>query len=222
MYGLHHRRRPARLLRGSRLPASRGQRVPHCLAVNGPQSSIHHADVTNAEKIDTNHRFVIRQASALLPTAKFCRRARANQGQALAGGRASAASLERPCARAAVDFLRSGRKMLAARVEQKMWLWMKSAGYLGACGSRGSLASPLYPEGGTGPIGSEPLDSLEHRVAPMGKELGAIKHQSDGDLFAGREETYVFSVLLDLRHHGGDAPLDLGTHGPLPRWSRAP
>src|SRR5262249_59206238 len=89
-------------------------------------------------------------------------------------------------------------------------------------GPAGSLASPLYPEGGTGPIGSEPLDSLEHRVAPMGKELGAIKHQSDGDLFAGREETYVFSVLLDLRHHGGDAPLDLGTHGPLPRWSRAP
>jgi hypothetical protein len=47
----------------------------------------------------------------------------------------------------------------------------------------------------------------------MGKELGAIKHQGDGGLFAGREEAYVFSVFLDLRHHGGDAPLDLGTHG---------
>jgi hypothetical protein len=47
----------------------------------------------------------------------------------------------------------------------------------------------------------------------MGKELGAIKHQSDGDLFTGREDAYVFSVFLDLRHHGGDALLDFGTHG---------
>jgi hypothetical protein len=47
----------------------------------------------------------------------------------------------------------------------------------------------------------------------MGKELGATTHQSDGDLFTGREDAYVFSVFLDLRHHGGDALLDFGTHG---------
>jgi hypothetical protein len=41
----------------------------------------------------------------------------------------------------------------------------------------------------------------------MGKELGRSSTR------ASREEAYVFSVFLDLRHRGGDALLDLGTHG---------
>jgi len=38
-------------------------------------------------------------ASAWIPIRSACHRARANQGQALAGGREGAASLDRPCAR---------------------------------------------------------------------------------------------------------------------------
>jgi hypothetical protein len=62
---------------------------------------------------------VVWWGSLAIPTYAGCRRAQACQGRALKGGREDAASLDRPCARAAARFGGRDGRMLAARVEPK-------------------------------------------------------------------------------------------------------